>query len=141
MWCGVVSCHQGIGKMMMLGAATDKSVEIDFVTLLSCRTFKYAVFGGVKVQSDLPLVIHKCINKVLTLLTTKITSTHPLNFCYKKRKKIILLTTLCCLSAFSSLQEIQNLDRLLTHQCPLEDINRAFELLKEPQCVKVLIIL
>ncbi|PIN23528.1 Alcohol dehydrogenase, class III [Handroanthus impetiginosus] len=88
----------GIGKMMMLGATTEKSVEIDFVTLLSCRTFKYAVFGGVKVQSDLPLVIEKCINK-----------------------------------------EIENLDRLSTHQVPLEDINRAFELLKEPQCVKVLI--
>ncbi|GFP84915.1 alcohol dehydrogenase class-3 [Phtheirospermum japonicum] len=80
----------GIGKMMMLGAATQKSVEIDFVTLLSCRAFKYAVFGGVKVQSDLPL-------------------------------------------------EIQNLDKLLTHQLSLEDINRGFELLKEPQCVKVLI--
>ncbi|KAL0304574.1 UNVERIFIED_CONTAM: CYP enzymes assisting alcohol dehydrogenase [Sesamum radiatum] len=88
----------GIGKMMMLGAATDKSVEIDFVTLLSCRTFKYAVFGGVKVQSDLPIVIHKCINK-----------------------------------------EIQNLDSLLTHQVALEDINTAFQLLKEPQCVKVVI--
>ncbi|KAL0400444.1 UNVERIFIED_CONTAM: CYP enzymes assisting alcohol dehydrogenase [Sesamum latifolium] len=85
----------GIGKMMMLGAATDKSVEFDFVTLLSCRTFKYAVFGGVKVQSDLPLVIHKCINK-----------------------------------------EIQNLDSLLTHQVALADINTAFQLLKEPQCVK-----
>ncbi|KAK6117490.1 hypothetical protein DH2020_009531 [Rehmannia glutinosa] len=82
----------GIGKMMMLGAATEKSVEIDFVTLLSCRTFKYAVFGGVKVQSDLPL-------------------------------------------------EIQNLDALLTHQFPLEDINRGFELLKEPHCVKILITL
>ncbi|KAL0313752.1 UNVERIFIED_CONTAM: CYP enzymes assisting alcohol dehydrogenase [Sesamum calycinum] len=86
----------GIGKLMMLGAATDKSVEIDFVTLLSCRTLKYAVFGGVKVQSDLPLVIHKCINK-----------------------------------------EIQNLDRLSTHQVALEDISTAFQLLKEPQCVKV----
>ncbi|KAL3629100.1 hypothetical protein CASFOL_026322 [Castilleja foliolosa] len=88
----------GIGKMMMLGAATQKSVEIDFVTLLSCRAFKYAVFGGVKVQSDLPIVIQKCINK-----------------------------------------EIQNLDKLLTHQLSLEDINKGFELLKEPQCVKVLI--
>ncbi|KAL3837939.1 hypothetical protein ACJIZ3_022530 [Penstemon smallii] len=88
----------GIGKMMMLGAGTDKTVEIDFVTLLSCRTFKYAVFGGVKVQSDLPLVIHKCINK-----------------------------------------EIENLDGLLTHQVQLEEITKAFELLKEPQCVKVLI--
>ncbi|KAG8381687.1 hypothetical protein BUALT_Bualt06G0147400 [Buddleja alternifolia] len=88
----------GIGKMIMLGAATEKSVEIDFVTLLSCRTFKYAVFGGVKVQSDLPLVIKKCINK-----------------------------------------EIENLDVLLTHQVQLEDLSRAFQLLKEPQCVKVLI--
>ncbi|KAK4480574.1 hypothetical protein RD792_013652 [Penstemon davidsonii] len=88
----------GIGKMMMLGAGTDKSVEIDFVTLLSCRTFKYAVFGGVKVQSDLPLVIDKCINK-----------------------------------------EIENLDGLLTHEVQLEEITKAFELLKEPQCVKVLI--
>lgn len=52
----------------MLGAGTEKSVEIDFVTLLSCRSFKYAVFGGVKVQSDLPLIIHKCINKVPTYL-------------------------------------------------------------------------
>ncbi|KAK4433169.1 CYP enzymes assisting alcohol dehydrogenase [Sesamum alatum] len=90
----------GIGKMMMLGAATDKSVEIEFVTLLSCRTFKYAVFGGVKVQSDLPIVIQKCINK-----------------------------------------EIENLDRLLTHQVALEDINSAFQLLKEPNCVKIVITL
>ncbi|KAL8475290.1 hypothetical protein ACS0TY_028101 [Phlomoides rotata] len=88
----------GIGKMIMLGAGTEKSVEIEFATLLSCRCFKYAVFGGVKVQSDLPIIIHKCINN-----------------------------------------EIQNLDRLLTHECPLEDINTAFEMLKEPQCVKVLI--
>lgn len=53
---------------MMLGAGTDKSVEIDFVTLLGCRSFKYAVFGGVKVQSDLPRIIHKCINNVCIYL-------------------------------------------------------------------------
>lgn len=50
--------------MVMLGAGIDKSVEIDLVTLLRCTTFKYAVFGGVKVQSDLPLIIQKCINNV-----------------------------------------------------------------------------
>ncbi|GMJ12219.1 hypothetical protein like AT1G22430 [Hibiscus trionum] len=32
-----------------------------------------------------------------------------------------------------------HLDELLTHEVELEDINKAFELLKEPDCVKVLI--
>ncbi|XP_071929316.1 CYP enzymes assisting alcohol dehydrogenase-like [Coffea arabica] len=88
----------GVGKTIMLGAGTQKSMEIDFISLLGCRTFKYSIFGGVKVQSDLPVVIDKCINK-----------------------------------------EIQKLDQLLTHEVELKDINRAFDLLKEPDCVKVLI--
>lgn len=50
--------------MIMLGAGTQKSLAINFVSLLGCRTFKYSVFGGVKVQSDLPIIIDKCINKV-----------------------------------------------------------------------------
>lgn len=90
----------GTGNMIMLGAGTQKSMTINFVSLLGCRTFKYSVFGGVKVQSDLPLIIQKCLNK-----------------------------------------EIQKIEQLLTHQVQLEDINRAFELLKEPDCVKVLITL
>ncbi|CAI9087057.1 OLC1v1021024C1 [Oldenlandia corymbosa var. corymbosa] len=88
----------GKGKMIMLGAGTHNTIAINFISLLGCRTFKYSVFGGVKVQSDLPVVIHKCINK-----------------------------------------EIQNLDHLLTHEVQLEDIIKAFALLKEPDCVKVLI--
>ncbi|XP_039065565.1 8-hydroxygeraniol oxidoreductase-like isoform X2 [Hibiscus syriacus] len=32
-----------------------------------------------------------------------------------------------------------HLDELLTHEVELEDINKAFELLKEPDCVKVLV--
>ena len=59
-----VICYQGVGKTIMLGAGTQKSMEIDFISLLGCRTFKYSIFGGVKVQSDLPIVIDKCINKV-----------------------------------------------------------------------------
>ena len=37
-----------------------------------------------------------------------------------------------------SSQEIQ-LDELLTHEIQLEDAQKAFELLKQPNCVKVLI--
>ena len=36
-------------------------------------------------------------------------------------------------------ERIQKLDELLTYEVQLEDINKAFELLKEPDCVKVLI--
>ncbi|KAL3524546.1 hypothetical protein ACH5RR_017380 [Cinchona calisaya] len=88
----------GVGQMIMLGAGTQKSIAINFVSLLGCRTFKYSVFGGVKVQSDLPTMIDKCINK-----------------------------------------EIQNLNQLLSHEVQLNDINKAFHLLKDPDCVKVLI--
>jgi S-(hydroxymethyl)glutathione dehydrogenase/alcohol dehydrogenase len=35
-------------------------------------------------------------------------------------------------------QKIQ-LDELLTHEISLEEIDKAFELLKQPDCVKVLI--
>ncbi|KAL2542444.1 Alcohol dehydrogenase-like 1 [Abeliophyllum distichum] len=87
----------GIGTMIMLGAGTQKSMELNFATLLGCRTFKYSIFGGVKVQSDLPVVIEKCVNG-----------------------------------------EIKNLGELLTHQVQLEEISQAFELLKEPECVKIL---
>ncbi|CDP05675.1 unnamed protein product [Coffea canephora] len=92
------STKVGVGKTTMLGAGTQKSMEIDFVSLLGCRTFKYSIFCGGKVQFDLPVVIDKCINK-----------------------------------------EIQKLDQLLTHEVQLNNINRAFDLLKEPENVKVLI--
>ncbi|XP_022878060.1 alcohol dehydrogenase-like 1 isoform X2 [Olea europaea var. sylvestris] len=88
----------GIGTMIMLGAGTQKSMEINFSTVLCCRTFKYSIFGGVKVQSELPVVIDKCVKG-----------------------------------------DIKNIGELLTHQVQLEEISHAFELLKEPKCVKVLI--
>lgn len=58
---------QGIGTMIMLGAGTQKSMEINFSTVLCCRTFKYSIFGGVKVQSELPVVIDKCVKGVRTV--------------------------------------------------------------------------
>uniref|UniRef100_A0A5B7BYK4 Putative alcohol dehydrogenase 2 n=1 Tax=Davidia involucrata TaxID=16924 RepID=A0A5B7BYK4_DAVIN len=92
------STKVGIGTAILLGAGTQKSIEIDFLPLLSARTLKYSVFGGIKIQSDLPIIVEKCINK-----------------------------------------EIEKLDELLTDEVQLEDINRAFELMKKPDCVKVLI--
>ncbi|CAL5408094.1 unnamed protein product [Camellia sinensis] len=54
---------QGVGIAILLGAGTHKSAEINFMPLLSGRAMKYSVFGGIKVQSDLPVIVDKCINK------------------------------------------------------------------------------
>ncbi|THG08085.1 hypothetical protein TEA_015325 [Camellia sinensis var. sinensis] len=54
---------QGVGIAILLGAGTHISAEINFMPLLSGRAMKYSVFGGIKVQSDLPVIVGKCINK------------------------------------------------------------------------------
>ncbi|XP_059625496.1 CYP enzymes assisting alcohol dehydrogenase-like [Cornus florida] len=92
------STKVGIGTAILLGAGTQKSIEIDFIPLLSARTLKYSVFGGIKIQSDLPIIVDKCINK-----------------------------------------EIKKLDELLTNEVQVEDIDKAFELLKKPETLKVVI--
>ncbi|KAI8540600.1 hypothetical protein RHMOL_Rhmol09G0275700 [Rhododendron molle] len=96
--CGGRWLTQGVGMSILLGAGTQKTVEINFFPLLGGRALKYSVFGGIKVQSDLPFLVDKCINK-----------------------------------------EIEKIDELLTHEVQLEDVDKAFELLKKPDCLKVLI--
>ncbi|KAA8533449.1 hypothetical protein F0562_031117 [Nyssa sinensis] len=87
----------GIGTSVLIGAGLQQSGKINFVPLLCGRTLKGSIYGGVKIQSDLPIIFEKCINKEI------------------------------------------NLDELLTHEVSLDEINKAFELLKQPDCVKVLI--
>ncbi|CAL5344279.1 unnamed protein product [Camellia sinensis] len=58
-----INPNQGVGIAILLGAGTHKSAEINFMPLLSGRAMKYSVFGGIKVQSDLPVIVDKCINK------------------------------------------------------------------------------
>lgn len=94
----IESTKIGVGMSILIGAGTQKTVEINFFPLLGGRALKYSVFGGIKVQSDLPFLVDKCINK-----------------------------------------EIEKIDELLTHEVQLEDVNKAFELLKKPDCLKVLI--
>uniref|UniRef100_A0A5B6Z3S4 Putative 8-hydroxygeraniol oxidoreductase n=1 Tax=Davidia involucrata TaxID=16924 RepID=A0A5B6Z3S4_DAVIN len=87
----------GIGTSILIGAGLQQSGTINLVSLLCGRTLKGSIFGGLKIQSDLPIIFDKCINKEI------------------------------------------NLDELLTHEVSLDEINKAFELLKQPDCVKVLI--
>ncbi|KAM5552275.1 CYP enzymes assisting alcohol dehydrogenase-like [Rosa sericea] len=87
----------GKGTAVVIGTSGATTVQIDSLSLMSGRTLKGSVFGGLKAKTDLPILINKCMN-----------------------------------------MEMQ-LDELLTHEIPLVDINQALELLKQPDCVKVLI--
>ncbi|KAJ6291845.1 hypothetical protein OIU76_023855 [Salix suchowensis] len=92
----IQATKEGKGKTIVIGGGI-KSVKIDYFPLLSGRTLKGSIFGGLKVKSDLPIVLEKCKNKEF------------------------------------------HLDELVTHEVTLQDIEKAFELLKQPDCVKVLI--
>ncbi|XP_058085314.1 CYP enzymes assisting alcohol dehydrogenase-like [Magnolia sinica] len=91
------STKMGRGVVIVIGASTELTLPVNFLSLLSGRTLKGSIYGGIRPHSDLPHVIHKCINK-----------------------------------------EIQ-LDKLVTHEVRLDDINRAFELTEQPDCLKVII--
>ncbi|CAI0410810.1 unnamed protein product [Linum tenue] len=87
----------GKGKAVVLGAGKYDSIQLDFVDLLFGGSITGSIFGGVKIKSDLPHLLHKCQNKEFEI------------------------------------------DALLTHEVPLCDINKAFEMMKEPDCIKVVV--
>ncbi|KAK9058348.1 hypothetical protein SSX86_023189 [Deinandra increscens subsp. villosa] len=87
----------GIGTTVAIGLGHNINWAINCVTLLSGRTLKGSLMGGVKTQSDLLIIVHKCINKEIEL------------------------------------------DKLLTHEIQLENIEEAFEILKKDECLKILI--
>ncbi|KDP39543.1 hypothetical protein JCGZ_02563 [Jatropha curcas] len=87
----------GKGKVISVGFSMDATGPINLFHLLLGKTLKGCTFGGLKVKSDLPILLDKCSKKEL------------------------------------------HLDELLTHEVPLEDINKAFQVIKQPDCVKVLI--
>ncbi|XP_062178289.1 alcohol dehydrogenase 1-like isoform X1 [Alnus glutinosa] len=93
----LLATKMGKGQTIVIGEGNHATVEINFLRLVFGGNLKGSIFGGLKVKTDLPVIIEKCKNK-----------------------------------------EIQ-LDELMTHEVSLEDIQKAFELLEQPDCVKVLI--
>ncbi|KAL5834673.1 hypothetical protein ACOSQ4_014170 [Xanthoceras sorbifolium] len=87
----------GKGKTLVIGAGHNPIVPINLLSILTGRTLKGSIFGGLKPISDLPIILDKCKNKELQV------------------------------------------DELLTHEVALEDINKVNELLKQHDCVKILI--
>ncbi|MED6182959.1 hypothetical protein PIB30_033563 [Stylosanthes scabra] len=87
----------GSGKTIMLGVGAEPYVSLGVLPIISGRTLKGSVLGGLKSISDLPIIADKCIKQEFPL------------------------------------------EELFTHEVQLTNIEEAFELLKQPNCVKVVI--
>ncbi|KAM7480716.1 hypothetical protein LguiB_005299 [Lonicera macranthoides] len=57
----------GLGTIVLIGAGMETSGVINYIPLLCGRTLKGSIYGGVRIQSDLPVIIEKCINKEIQL--------------------------------------------------------------------------
>ncbi|KAI3826757.1 hypothetical protein L1987_00810 [Smallanthus sonchifolius] len=57
----------GIGTTVAIGVGLETNWAIRNTTLMSGRTLKGSLMGGVKTQSDLPIILNKCINKEIEL--------------------------------------------------------------------------
>ncbi|KAK6936507.1 Alcohol dehydrogenase, N-terminal [Dillenia turbinata] len=123
------STKVGKGAAFVIGTGNSKTVELNFVTLLTGRSLKGSIFGGIKPKTDLGFVIDKCMNKV-----------NPLDNYQFAVVTYLALQSNAHLSLLPiSIEQEINLDELLTHEVSLEEVNKSFELLKQPDCVKVLI--
>ncbi|MGD7201650.1 zinc-binding dehydrogenase, partial [Ralstonia pseudosolanacearum] len=61
------STKMGKGVTIVIGAGPHQSVSINFMSLISGRTIKGCLFGGLKPQSDFPSVVGKLINKEINV--------------------------------------------------------------------------
>ncbi|MCV2423702.1 zinc-binding dehydrogenase, partial [Paucibacter sp. DJ4R-1] len=91
------STKAGRGLTVVIGAAGKPTMEMHALSLLTGRTIKGSIFGGIKIQSHFPVIVEKCINKEI------------------------------------------DLDHLLTHEISFDEMDKALELLRQSDCVKILI--
>ncbi|MQM07752.1 hypothetical protein Taro_040598 [Colocasia esculenta] len=87
----------GKGVTIVVGASNEVAISINLLELIIGKMLKGSLYGGIKPQTDIPVLFDKCINEGLPL------------------------------------------DGLVTHEVGLGDVNHAYELLKLPECLKVLI--
>ncbi|XP_047975020.1 8-hydroxygeraniol oxidoreductase-like [Salvia hispanica] len=61
------STKMGVGETLLIGFPPERKVELNLVPMIFGRTLKGTNFGGVKIHSDLPKIVEKCINKEINL--------------------------------------------------------------------------
>ncbi|XP_057770548.1 8-hydroxygeraniol oxidoreductase-like [Salvia miltiorrhiza] len=63
----ILSIKSGIGELVLIGAPAEEKAELNYFPLLLGRTIKGTTFVGVRIHSDLPKIVEKCINKEINL--------------------------------------------------------------------------
>nr|WET52731.1 oxidoreductase 2 [Callicarpa americana] len=63
----IASTKVGLGKVAIVGVGVQAKGEFDYGPLMQGRTVKGTVYGGVKIHSDLPKIVDKCVNKEIDL--------------------------------------------------------------------------
>lgn len=63
----IESTKVGLGTTVLIGTGTDPIVHFSVVPFLCGRTLKGTIFGGIRIHSDLPTIINKCVNKEIKL--------------------------------------------------------------------------
>lgn len=96
-------------------------VSAHYGLFLSGKSLKGTLFGGWKPKSDLPSLIEKYMNKVYKCSYISNTS-------FSRR------TVCLCFHSFM-VQEIM-IDELVTHNLAFDEINEAFELMREGKCLR-----
>ncbi|XP_055828047.1 8-hydroxygeraniol oxidoreductase-like isoform X1 [Solanum dulcamara] len=57
----------GIGTIVLIGAGNGLTREFNLVPLLCGRTLKGSIYGGIRLHSDLPSLLHRCAKKEIQL--------------------------------------------------------------------------
>ncbi|KAG6403120.1 hypothetical protein SASPL_135337 [Salvia splendens] len=119
-------CHKGWGTSVIVGiAASGQEISTRPFQLVTGRVWKGTAFGGFKSRSQVPLLVDKYLKKVsafsalLNLSDNLISSALP---------------TFCLLF----LQEIK-VDEYVTHNSTLPEINKAFDMMHEGMCLRVVL--
>ncbi|XP_019179439.1 PREDICTED: alcohol dehydrogenase-like 2 isoform X2 [Ipomoea nil] len=77
----IEATRKGFGTVILLGAGLQIDWQMNYVPLMMGRTLKGSIYGGVRIRSDLPSIINKCINKEIKLdeLSSQEFSLHEAN--------------------------------------------------------------
>ncbi|KAL1542891.1 8-hydroxygeraniol oxidoreductase-like [Salvia divinorum] len=63
----IASTKVGVGETVLLGIPAERKAELSYIPMIQGRILKGSNFGGVKIHSDLPKIVEKCINKEINL--------------------------------------------------------------------------
>nr|QCF60515.1 perillyl alcohol dehydrogenase [Salvia dorisiana] len=63
----IASTKMGVGETVLISAPPEEKGELNYIPMILGRTIKGTTFGGVKIHSDVPKIVEKCINKEINL--------------------------------------------------------------------------